>query len=407
MTTLSGMRFFALCVSASMLGAVLMGCAPTKPKETEAPTKTDAVVAKAPQIGGQDVVTLSRGRSGTGSKPEFLSATLLPGRGMNMFQITAWIPGRGETPLLASPSLEDAAKLLSGDQYGNKSFTLGGAFLVPFANRILGKPVNGGKEIQVEWQGKKITLPANWVANNAGVPLPGHEVQAMHGMILDEKSDAVSTAKTADGESFTGVMHAGDFGGHWFSQNDVTVTTALSGPELDVQVTVKNVGKMPEPMSVGWHPYFALPSGDRSQALLHLPGTDTVEVNNYDDVFPTGKLMPVKGTQLDFTAPIGVTLPNKLVDDSFVNLVRSPDGTVITELRDPAAKYGIRVIAVSPEFRAIQAYSPPDKKFVAIEPQFNLGDPFGKVWKGKPTGMVTLKPGESVTWHVKLQVFVP
>ncbi len=92
MTTLSCARMFALCVSASMLGGVLMGCGPTNPKETEAPTKTDAVVAKSPKIGGQDVVTLSRGRSGTGSTPEFLSATLLPGRGMNMFQITAWIP---------------------------------------------------------------------------------------------------------------------------------------------------------------------------------------------------------------------------------------------------------------------------------------------------------------------------
>ena len=339
MTTLSCARMFALCVSASMLGGVLMGCGPTNPKETEAPTKTDAVVAKSPKIGGQDVVTLSRGRSGTGSTPEFLSATLLPGRGMNMFQITAWIPGRGETPLLASPSLEDAATLLSGDQYGNKSFTLGGAFLVPFANRILGKPVNGGKDIQIEWHGEKATLPANWVANNAGVPLPGHEPHAMHGLILDEKSDSVSTAKTADGESFTGVLHAGNFGGHWFSENDVTVTTALSGPALDVQVTVKNVGKSAEPVSVGWHPYFALPSGDRSQALLHLPGLETVEVNNYDDVFPTGKLMSVKGTQLDFTAPVGVTLPNKLLDDSFTDLQKSADGTVVTELRDPAAKY--------------------------------------------------------------------
>jgi len=385
-----------------------MGCGPTNPKETESPTKTDTVVAKRPQIGGQDVVVLSRGRSGTGSKPEFLSATLLPGRGMNTFQFTAWVPGRGETNVLASPTLEDAATLLSGDAFGNHSFQIGGgAFLIPFANRVLGKAVNGGKDIQIEWQGKKATLPANWVANNAGVPMPGHDRQAMHGLIVAEKSDSVSTAKTADGESFTGVMHAGNFGGHWFSENDITVTTALTGPSIDVQVTVKNVGKSPEPMSVGWHPYFALPSGDRSQALLHLPGLNTVEVNNYDDVVPTGKLLSVKGTQLDFTAPVGVTLPNKLLDDSFVDLVKSPDGTVITELRDPAAKYGIRVIAISPEFRAIQAYSPTDKKFVAIEPQFNLGDPFGKEWKGKNTGMVTLKPGESVTWHVKLELFVP
>lgn len=392
--------------ASGMLLLAMTGCFGNKAADN-APVKTQMAVEKPPQIGGQDVVHLSRGRSGNGGTPEFLSATLLPGRGMNMFQITAWIPGRGETPLLTSPSLDDAAKLLSGDAHGNKSFTLGGAFLVPFANRILGKSINDGKDIQVEWHGRKITLPANWVANTNGTPTPGHQPHAMHGLILDEKTDDISTTPTADGQSVTGVMHAGDFGGHWWSQNDVSVTAALSGPAVDVQVTIKNTGKESEPVSVGWHPYFALPSGDRSQALLHMPALDTVQVNNYDDVFPTGKLLPVKGTQLDFTEPVGVTLPNKLVDDSFTNLQREPDGSVIVELRDPAAKYGLRIIAESPQIQSIQVYSPPTKSFVAIEPQFNLGDPFGKEWKGQNTGMVTLKPGESVTWHVKLQLFIP
>jgi aldose 1-epimerase len=405
MANLKTSALLVLPASAMLLIAV-SGCFSNKAADT-APTKTEMAVEKPPQIGGQDVVRLSRGRSGNGSTPEFLSATMLPGRGMNMFQITAWIPGRGETSLLASPSLDDAAKLLTGDAHGNKSFTIGGAFLVPFANRILGKSINGGKDIQVEWHGRKITIPANWVANTDGTPMPGHIPHAMHGLILDEKTDGISTAPTADGQSVTGVMHAGDFDGHWWSQNDVTVTSALSGPTIDVQVTVKNIGKEPEPIGVGWHPYFALPSGDRSQALLHMPGLDTVEVNNYDDVFPSGKLLPVKGTQLDFTEPVGVTLPNKLVDDSFTNLQRDADGNVVIELRDPAAKYGLRVIAVSPQIQAVQVYSPPTKSFVAIEPQFNLGDPFGKEWKGHDTGMVTLKPGESVTWHVKLELFKP
>jgi galactose mutarotase-like enzyme len=364
-------------------------------------------VSKPPQIGGQDVVLLSRGRSGNGSKPEFLSATLLPGRGMNTVQMTAWIPGRGETKLIASPSLDDVAKLLQGDQWGNHSFTMGGPFLIPFANRIRGKAVHDGKDIEIEWHGRKVVLPGNWIANTDGVPMAGHERHAMHGLILAEKTDSVATQKTADGESFTGVMHAGDFDGHWFSANDITFTTTLSGDVLDFQITVKNVGKEAEPMAIGWHPYFALPSGDRSQALLHIPAAVTAEVNNYDDVFPTGKLLPVAGTPLDFNASGGARLPDKLLDDSFTDLKRESDGSVQVELRDPAAKYGLKILAVSPEIKAIQAYSPVDKKFVAIEPQYNLGDPFGKEWKGRDTGMVTLKPGESTTWHVKLELFIP
>ena len=77
------------------------------------------------------MLTLARKASSGGSKPEFLSVTLLPGRGMNMFQVTAAIPGKGEIPLMRSPSLADAPKVLSGtgkDQSGNASFSLGGAF---------------------------------------------------------------------------------------------------------------------------------------------------------------------------------------------------------------------------------------------------------------------------------------
>jgi len=55
----------------------------------------------------------------------------------------------------------------------------------------------------------------------------------------------------------------------------------------------------------------------------------------------------------------------------------------------------------------VQVYAPLDKSFVALEPQFNLNDPFGKEWKGIDTKMVTLKPGESVTWKVRLELFFP
>ncbi len=56
--------------------------------------------------GGQDVVQLQRSQIAGGDGPEFLSATLLPGRGMNLLQITAYLPQKGEVNLLASPPLE-------------------------------------------------------------------------------------------------------------------------------------------------------------------------------------------------------------------------------------------------------------------------------------------------------------
>ena len=38
------------------------------------------------------------------------------------------------------------------------------------------------------------------------------------------------------------------------------------------------------------------------------PGQQMALVNNYDDVFPTGKLKPVKGTKYDFNAADGKAL---------------------------------------------------------------------------------------------------
>ena len=67
-----------------------------------------------PRPGGQEAVVLLRARRLGDSLPEFLSATLLPGRGMNVLQITAYIPGTGEVKLLASPSLEGSANAMNG-----------------------------------------------------------------------------------------------------------------------------------------------------------------------------------------------------------------------------------------------------------------------------------------------------
>ena len=90
---------------------------------------------KPPQVGGADIVTLTRKPTSSGKKLEFLSVVLFPGRGMNVFQITANIPCKGTVPLLRSPSIAEAAGQLNGtgaDEFGNLNHSFGGAFLIPF-----------------------------------------------------------------------------------------------------------------------------------------------------------------------------------------------------------------------------------------------------------------------------------
>jgi aldose 1-epimerase len=129
-------------------------------------------------------------------------------------------------------------------------------------------------------------------------------------------------------------------------------------------------------------------------------------VNNYGDAFPTGQLKPVKGTVFDYNAADGVALDDHFLDDNFSHLTRTGDA-VDVKLIDPKSKYGLTVAALSPEIRTVQVYSPKGSKFVAVEPQFNYVDPFGKEWKSMETGMVTLRPGQSVTWKVRLELFTP
>jgi aldose 1-epimerase len=357
-------------------------------------------------IGGEAVAVLKRPQSADQSKPQFLTATVIPGRGMAVLQITAYVPGKGEVDVFTAPSLGDAKDLLDhkDDKFGNKVFTLGGAFLVPYANRIRGKVSSNGSEITTSIAGQTVTLPANWSGKN-----PGAEKLAMHGLMLTSKFENVQQRNTAQASTISGIFHAGNWDGHWPSSTDMSIRITLRNDSVEFMVTAKNAGKEPLPMGIGWHPYFAIPSGDRKQARLHLPADKVASMNNYDDVFPTGEVNPVSmgDGKYDFTAADGKSLDDVYLDDNFQDLKRDASGSATSTVTDPASKYGIRVRAESPEIKSIQVYSPLDKSFVAIEPQFNLPDPYGSEWKGADTGMVLLKPGESTTWRVKLELFMP
>jgi len=353
------------------------------------------------EIGGQKIVTLKRSATST-TKPEFTSVTLAPGRGMELIQITANFPGKGSVDVLASPSLAQAKHMLDDedDANGDLGYRLGAAFLVPYPNRIRGKLSADGKTLTTEWEGHTLTLPANNVGKN-----PGAERHAMHGLILKAKTDDVRVHDVPGGQQVTGVIHAGNFGGHWLSKTDLDYTITLTADAIDAVIVAHNVGNEAEPIAIGWHPYFNLPSGDREQVKLHIPGSMQAQVDNYDNVFPTGKLLPVAG-QYDLRAPGGVALDKHFYDDNWSHLDWQ-NGAVTVTIIDPKAHYGVKIEGLSPEIKTIQAYAPPTAKFVAVEDQFNFADPFGKEWGSMNTGMVTLKPGANTRWHVRLKVFVP
>ena len=141
-----------------------------------------------PRPGGQDALVLQRPLIEGGAMPEFVSATLLPGRGMNVLQITAYIPGKGEIPLLSAPGLAQAASAMDGqgaDANGAASLSSGAAIEAPWAGAIYGTAFPDASRISTQWRGHSLTLP---------VTSSGQPAASTGGLLLRSPADSVNSS---------------------------------------------------------------------------------------------------------------------------------------------------------------------------------------------------------------------
>jgi aldose 1-epimerase len=230
---------------------------------------------------------------------------------------------------------------------------------------------------------------------------------AAGGLLLKQASDSVNTNVMPDGGEAQAIFHPGNFGDRWPSQTEVTTTVQLSGRALDIKIIARNTGNAAEPIGIGWHPRFAILNGHRGQMMLRLPQGLRVEVKDRRTGQLSGRLLPVEGTEYDFTSRFGARLGALNLDDSFVHLREGlMDSGPVAELRDPENDYGLRITAMTRTIKAIRVYAPLDGSFISIEPQFNYDDPFGREWaRDEDTGMVVLQPGQSTQWKIRLEIF--
>jgi aldose 1-epimerase len=359
---------------------------------------TERKEVPVPRPGGREAIRLRRASTAMDSLPEFLSATILPGRGMNVLQITAHVPHKGDVKLLVSPTVETAATALTGtgaDANGQASMTMGGAFEAPWSGRTWGTPVDG--HITAQWHGHTLTLPESE---------PG-SASADGGLLLARSATSADNTPLPDGGQAQATFAADDFGAHWPSKTQITITVLLSGKSIELTIVAKNTGDIPEPIALGWHPRFAIDKENRRDVLLRIPGEMRVDVRDRNKGLPTGTLVPVKGTPYDFTAVEGTKLGTMDLDDCFVALHQALlDSGPVAEFRDPAKGYGIRLTSLSPAIKAIHVLAPADGDYLSIEPQFNYPDPFGREWAKTPdNGVVMLAPGQSTRWQVRVEVF--
>lgn len=354
--------------------------------------------------GGQEPIILERTQVGEGSNPEFLKATLLPGRGMNVQQITAYIPGKGEVQLLASPPLDKAAALLTGagdDLNGAASLIAGSAYEAPWAGRLYGNVSADGKTLTITWDGgHALSLP---LSGRSGIL-----ATAAGGLLVKRQATLANTNVMPDGGEAKATFDAGDFDGHWLSKTQITTTVQLNSRAIEMRIIARNTGSQPEPMGLGWQPRFVILSNDRAAIRLRLPSDVRTETNRRSGL-PTGKLLSSSGGEYDFTSRDGTPLGTLSLDDIFVHLRQAPlENGPIMEIRDTENNYGLRITTLSSPIKAVHVYAPADQKFISIAPQFNYDDPFGHQWPAsEDTGMVTLAPGQSVEWRIRLEIFSP
>lgn len=345
--------------------------------------------------GGQDALVLTRKRTAGSDGPEFLSATLLPGMGMSVLQITANLPGRGESSLLASPSVQ--AVSAGTVEPPNGSMDDHGAIEIPWGGGLLGAATPVGANVVANWKGRSIE------ESTEGSAQPD---VAEGGTFALEPSDSLTKEATPDGMKAVAVYRDINTDERWPSKTDVGVSVRLEARAIDLWVVAKNTGDREEPMGIGWHPRFDLGPKGREGVQLELPNGELLEIADTAKGLPSGRFREAPPELARFQGH-SAELGSAELDAALVAKGASPieNGSAI-ELLDAAAGYGLRMTALSTTIREVRVAAPLEGGYLSLGMQTNLDDPFGKEWsETSEAGITTLKPGQSLEWRVRLEIF--
>ena len=151
---------------------------------------------------------------------------------------------RGDLPVLRST---EAADLSSARQSGCYP-------LAPYSNRL------GYRRFR--WQGKDYTTEPNFDDNPHSV----------HGVAWQRPWNVVgSNSNAGNAQAELGYHHSAD--AHWPFEFSLRQRFVLTPDALEVHLAFTNTAAQPQPVGLGWHPYFP----KRSRSRLHIELTDRWE----------------------------------------------------------------------------------------------------------------------------------
>lgn len=181
----------------------------------------------------------------------------------------------------------------------------------------------------------------------------------------------------------------------------VQVGYALQKDGLHCSYQLRNTGTGNAPVGAGFHPYFKVGAGWIDNKLLHVPFRSVLQ---YEDLLPTGKVLPVEGTPFDFRQKRAIG--SVALNTCYLHPDRDAAGMAHIQLADPTNGRTITV-SLDRSFASVVLYSgdplPPShrRRALAIEPGTCGVDALNHPdW-----GLMVLKPGEKLTgeWSVALR----
>ena len=258
----------------------------------------------------------------------------------------------------------------SPSEFKQKPVLMGVPLLAPWANRL--------DEDSFWANGRRYTLNAgldNFRRDQLGQPIHGLVSYSPGWKVVDSGADAQSAWVTSRLEFW----RRPDWMAQFPFAHTIQMTHRLSGGALQVTLTVENLSSAPMPLSMGFHPYFALQ--DRDAWSLHLPVREHVTLS--DRLIPTGEIKPAE-------MPDSFPLRGAHLDDVFTGLVRDATGRAVFS----AANGGRRIsVSYGPKYPVAVVFAPPGRNFVCFEPMTGVTDAFNLAHQGKYNGLQTVPAG--------------
>jgi aldose 1-epimerase len=262
--------------------------------------------------------------------------------------------------------------LSDSEQLNQTSSANGIPFLAPWANRM----ADGGF-----WaNGKKYTFNAGL----GSVRLQPTGI-SLHGMLLTSPLWEV-TALSADANSARVTSRLQfwrypDLMGNWPFAHEYEMTYRLADGMLEVQTVVTNLGALPMPLALGYHPCYNLPGVSRDEAVAHIPAKTAVITD--DKLVATGEMKP-----MDLPDP--TPLKGRTLDNGYTDLIRGKDGKALFYLEGG----GERIESLyGPRWQVSVVYEPANQNYTCFEPMAAITNGVNLAHEGKYPQLQTLAPG--------------